>query len=218
MDKKKALWAALKLRSDLSRTAVLPADEVRATGLLVGLDDAALVTVVTQLSEESLVRLHWGGNVEVLESKAETGRPLVHNFYGAVGAVGERAGQGGSFDLRGGGQGGGFSEAGGAEPEKLKAIITRLAAASAELRAHAPALPPEEAAQIEAIAKEADNAAREAQDEAPNETSIISRLRRVREGAEEVSKLQKTAEQIGPTLRLLKNAVSGALAHFGFGS
>jgi hypothetical protein len=140
MDKKQALWGALKLRSNLAQTAILPAADVRATGALVGFDDPGLVAAVTSLSEENLVRLYWGGSVEVMEPTKEAGRAAVYHIYGGAGAVGDNAGQGATFDLRGSGQGGTYNEVD-APSVRLESMVAGLAAA-AELSARAAAPPP----------------------------------------------------------------------------
>ena len=206
MEKDMALLAALRAATLHAGGVSLPPETVRALGAVLGLSDAALIERVEALAGGELLRLRWGGAVELTEKahdlidgrRGEQGGGGVHvagdyivqhnspHATAGRGAIGAGAVVGGDA----------------ARNEALGAIVLALALLRDRLNALDGAAA-ERAREIEATAAEV---VAEAGAEKPAKPTLLARLQKLTALADETAKLSTAAEKLGPTLGMLKSA------------
>lgn len=205
MDKDTALLAALRAAMTHAGGSSLPADTSRALGTALGLSDSALIERIEALAKRDLLRLRWGGAIELTEKahdlldgrRREPGSVHVGGDYIVLqnsphatagrGAIGAGAVVGGGDAAR--------NEALGAIVLALALLRDRLNALDGELA--------ERAQEIEATAAEA---VTEAEAERPAKPTLLARLQKLTALADETVKLSTATEKLGPALGMLKGA------------
>ena len=94
MDRDTALLSALRAALAEAGSTSLPAERVRTLGAAAGLSDAELAQRIDALAREGLLRLRWGGEVELTEKALERpsgppGRiPTVQVGHGSIVQIG----------------------------------------------------------------------------------------------------------------------------------